>query len=164
MPSLHQSSDELSVSAFTSLGIFWFFNAIHLLCTLFCFVFQNARPAFKRVNVGSDDIESLCLRKTSCVFSRLFLRRQDSAMRAVELFVKVVICWVLCWLVEEVVSYPLKGYLSFQFFKTQNFRFDKTSNNDLLQVFFVALITSNCPCLLCAGFVVARRLIVTCAI
>lgn len=153
------------MSAFTSLGIFWFFNAIHLLCTLFCFVFQNARPAFKRVNVGSDDIESLCLRKTSCVFSRLFLRRQDSAMQAVELFVKVVICWVLCWLVEEVVSCPLTGYLSFQFFKTQNFRFDKTSNNDLLQVFFfVALITSNCPCLLCAGFVVAHRSIVTCAI
>lgn len=103
-----------------------------MLITMFSFVFQNARPPFKRVNVGSDDIGSLCLRKTSCVFSRLFLRRQDSAVQAVELFVKVVICWVLCWLVEEVVSCPQIGYLSFQFFKTRNLGFDKISNNDLL--------------------------------
>lgn len=47
----------------------------------------NARPPFKRVSVGGDDFETLCLRKTSCHFLRLFLRGLNSTAQGVELSV-----------------------------------------------------------------------------
>lgn len=54
---------------FTTLFIYYMQSIIVIML----FFLQNASPPFKRVSVGSVDFESLCLEKTSCSFSRLFL-------------------------------------------------------------------------------------------
>lgn len=76
------------------------------------FFLQNARPLFESASVGSDDFDSLCLRKTSCFFKAVFVRAEHHCVRSVVVCVSRDLLGPFLLLEEEDI-YHLLDCLSF---------------------------------------------------
>lgn len=68
---------------FTMLSTCCMQSVIVITLIIVIFFFQNARPPFESASVGSDDFDSICLRKTSCFFKAVFARAEHCCVRSV---------------------------------------------------------------------------------
>lgn len=126
------------------------------------FSFQNARPPFESASVGSDDFDSICLRKTRCFFKAIFARAEHHCARS------VVIC-ISSDLLGPLFAFLRRKILTIRSAISSSLK-DKTSASVGLQMvnccsfgweFFHSIILLTCVLLLHKGSVVAHRLIVT---